>query len=76
MLTWYEFEQIVKGFNRKQDKDWLHTRMIATMIANKFSNRRIMPQDLLKLDIDNENHDAPLVTLEQFNKMKNAWSKN
>lgn len=53
-MTTYEFSQLVRAYDRRQEMDWHRIRVLASIIIQPHmkKGRRIRPQDLIPLPSD------------------------
>ena len=52
-LTLFEFFMLSEGYKRREEKKWLHTRELMTIINNtSFGGKAITPEKIKPLDLD------------------------
>lgn len=44
------------GYNRRSEKQWLHTRFIGSLMINTTCKDKVKPQDLIKLSLDKDKY--------------------
>ena len=66
---------MVEGYHRVEEKRWMHTRALGTWIVNQYLKRKVKPDELVPLEID-QKREPELVSLELYEKAKKAWKIN
>lgn len=76
-LTFAEFFYIMDGYYCRNERQWEHTRYLATWIINMQTakGRKVKPTDLVKLRFDKPKKMAPLDP-ELVERIKKQWIKD
>jgi len=64
-MTMQELHNISKGYQLKEEKQWLHTRQILTGIFQVNSKKRIKPSDIMSLSFDKQKTNMKPATSEE-----------
>ena len=76
-MTWREFDFKSRAFNRSVERGWERTRFLAAIIINAApfrKGKKIQPQDIMKLSIDERKRRKPLMTKEEYLEMIQKFS--
>lgn len=68
MLTLKEFDLMLTGYNRRQEREWDRTRHLLSFIqtfAGIGASQYTSPQELFPLSLDNENKKRMITTMAQ-----------
>lgn len=77
-MEWYEINAALEYQHYSFKEDWEQTRLIAFMIAQVNSKKRLKMEDIIKFPWDNELHDSEDTKItkediERLNKMAEAY---